>query len=193
MSDQLWQKSAVELCEGLAAKEYSSVEVLTSVVELIHGKNPSLNAIVYDYSDKALVEAKKADDKRAAGEAVGPLHGIPVTFKINVDVEGTPNTNGMTAFENVIAPGNSPVVQNLLDAGAIIVGKTNTPELSMRTTTDNPLHGLTHSPWDDRASPGGSSGGAGSACAAGMGPIHHGNDIGGSLRFPASACGCATV
>ncbi len=193
MSDALWKMSAVALARGLRAKEFSAVEVMQSVTERIAETNPALNAIVYDYSQQAKLLAEAADKAIAAGEDLPPLHGIPVTVKVNVDLEGTPNTNGLPALANNIAPGNSPVVQNLLDAGAIVVGKTNTPELSMRATTDNPLHGLTKNPWDDRASPGGSSGGAGSACAAGMGPIHHGNDIAGSLRIPASACGVATV
>ena len=189
----LWKLSAVDMRAGLDAKQFSAYDVMTSVVERMNATNPKLNAVVYDYSEQALAKAKEADAALAKGESWGVLHGIPVTIKVNVDLEGTPNTNGLPALANNNAPGNSPVVQNLLDAGAIIFGKTNTPELSMRGNTDNPLHGLTHSPWDDWASPGGSSGGASSACAAGMGPIHHGNDIAGSLRIPASACGLATV
>jgi len=193
MTDNLWQLSAVDLAAGIRAKTYSCVEVMQSVVERIQQTNPGLNAIVDDHTEAALRQAAAADAEVASGAELKALHGVPATVKINVDYEGTANSNGIPAFKDVIAPGNSPVVQNMLDAGAIIVGRTNTPEFSMRGTTDNPLHGLTHSPWDDRASPGGSSGGAGAACAAGMGPIHHGNDIAGSLRFPASACGCATV
>jgi amidase len=116
-----------------------------------------------------------------------------VTIKENVDQRGKPTPNGVPAFQNVIAPDDAPLVANLRRAGAIIVGRTNTPELSMRATTDNPLHGRTRNPWHPDASAGGSSGGAGSAAAAGFGPIHHGNDIGGSLRFPAFCCGLATV
>ena len=127
------------------------------------------------------------------GDALGPLHGVPVTIKINVDVVGQANSNGIPAFKEIIAPDNSPIVQNLLNAGAIVIGMTNAPEFSMRATTNNPLYGRTYNPWGDRMSPGGSSGGAGAAAAAGFGPIHHGNDIGGSLRFPASLCGVATV
>ena len=123
----------------------------------------------------------------------GPLHGVPATIKENVDQQGKPTPNGLPALEKVIAPDDAPLVRNLKRAGAIIVGRTNTPELSMRATTDNPLHGRTRNPWHPDASPGGSSGGAGAAAAAGFGPIHHGNDIGGSLRFPAYACGVATV
>ena len=193
MPNDLWKLSALDMRKGLDEKQFSAVEVMTSVVGRMHATNPKLNAIVYDYSEQALVKAREADTALAKGDSWGPLHGIPTTIKVNVDLKGTPNTNGLPALANNNAPGNSPVVQNLLDAGAIIFGKTNTPELSMRGTTDNPLHGLTHNPWDERASPGGSSGGASSACAAGMGPIHHGNDIAGSLRIPASACGLATV
>jgi amidase len=116
-----------------------------------------------------------------------------VTIKVNIDQEGQATTNGLPAFANLIAPGDSPVVRNLRRAGAIIVGRTNTPEVSMRATTVNPLHGRTWNPWHSDASPGGSSGGAGAAAAAGFGPIHHGNDIGGSLRFPAFANGVATI
>jgi amidase len=193
MDGPLWQFSAVELQQGIVDKTFSAREVMESVVARMANENPALNAVVYDYSEQALIQANKVDERLARGVSPRALEGVPVTIKVNVDLEGTPTTNGLPVFADNLAPGNSPVVQNLLNAGAIIFGKTNTPELSMRGTTDNPLHGLTKSPWGERATPGGSSGGAGSACAAGFGPIHHGNDIAGSLRFPASACGCATV
>jgi amidase len=166
---------------------------MESVAGRIRKKNDALNAIVYDYTDEALGGAQRADEELAAGRARGPLHGVPVTIKENVDQEGKPTPNGLPAFAGVIAPADAPLVRNLRRAGAIIVGRTNTPELSMRATTDNPLHGPTRNPWHRDASPGGSSGGAGAAAAAGFGPIHHGNDIGGSLRFPAFTCGVATV
>ena len=193
MTKPLWQYSAVDLRQGIADKVFSVREAVESVTQRMQVENPTLNAVVFDYTEQALLQADATDARLAQGDAPRMLEGVPVTIKVNVDLEGTPTTNGLPVLADNIAPGNSPVVQNLLDAGAIIIGKTNTPELSMRGTTNNPLHGLTKSPWDDRASPGGSSGGAGSACAAGIGPIHHGNDIGGSLRFPASFCGCATV
>ncbi len=116
-----------------------------------------------------------------------------MTIKVNIDQEGQATTNGFPAFANLMAPADSPLVRNLRRAGAIVVGRTNTPELSMRATTVNPLHGRTWNPWNSEASAGGSSGGAGAAAAAGFGPIHHGNDIGGSLRFPAFMNGVATV
>jgi len=193
MADELWQRSAGELAAGIDRRQFSCREVMDAVVRRIRAKNGALNAIVYDYTEEALAEARRADEELAAGMMRGPLHGIPVTIKENVDQRGTPTPNGLPAFAGLIASDDAPVVRNLRRAGAIIVGRTNTPELSMRATTDNPLHGRTRNPWHPDASPGGSSGGAGAAAAAGFGPIHHGNDIGGSLRFPAFACGLSTV
>ena len=193
MADHLWQMSACDLAEGIRQKRFSCLDAMTSVVGRIRARNPALNAIVYDYSEQALAEARRADADLAAGHPRGPLHGVPITIKENVDVTGTPTPNGIPAFERIIAPDDAPLVRSLKQAGAIIVGRTNVPELSMRLTTDNPLHGRTLNPWDAHASPGGSSGGAGAAAAAGFGPIHHGNDIAGSLRYPAFCCGLATV
>ncbi len=181
------------MAQGIREKKFSIEEVMYSVTERMALHNPRLNAVVDDYSDEAIAEAREADRILAAGEVVGELHGVPVTIKSNVDVEGKPTPNGLPAFADLIAPADSPVVSNLKKAGAIIIGRTNTPELSIRFTTDNPLHGRTLNPWHEDASPGGSSGGASSAAAAGFGPIHHGNDIGGSLRCPAFNCGLATV
>ena len=193
MNSVLWRKSAIELASMIRAREVSCVEVTESVLGRIAAHNPRVNAIVFECSDAALREAERKDREVEGGAALGPLHGVPVTIKENIDVAGQATTNGLPAFADLIAPDHSPVVRNLLDAGAIIVGRTNTPELSMRGTTDNPLRGRTLNPWDDEASPGGSSGGAGAAAAIGFGPIHQGSDIGGSLRFPAFACGVATV
>lgn len=190
---ELWQRTAVELAAGIRAKEHSATEALESVLARVEAVNPHLNAITYDCSDAARAEAAAADEAVARGDELGPLHGVPVTIKENVDQAGTPNTNGIPALANLMATEDAPLVSNLRKAGAVIFGRTNTPEFSMRATTDNPLRGRTRNPWDDDASPGGSSGGAGSACAAGMGPLHHGNDIGGSLRFPSFANGTTTV
>jgi amidase len=155
--------------------------------------NPALNAIVVDLSDAALTAARAADRARAAGAPLGDLHGVPVTVKINIDVAGQANSNGVVGFRDNIAPGDAPVVANLEAAGAIILGLTNTPEFSLRWHTENPLHGQTFNPWDPAITPGGSSGGAGASIAAGIGCIAHGNDIGGSLRWPASCNGIATI
>jgi amidase len=193
MGEPLWQKSAVETAAGIREKRFSCSDVMVSVVERIRALNPKLNAIVMDLTDQALAEAAAADRALPKLPEPGPLFGVPVTIKVNVDQEGQATTNGLPAFANLIAPGDSAVVRNLRRAGAIIVGRTNTPELSMRLTTVNPLHGRTWNPWHADASAGGSSGGAGASAAAGFGPIHHGNDIGGSLRFPAFANGVATL
>ena len=193
MNREMWRTSAVELAAMIRAREVSCVEATESVLGRIAAHNGRINAIVNDRSEEALGAAERKDREMDGGAPLGPLHGVPVTVKENVDVAGQPTTNGLPAFADLIAPDHSPVVRNLLDAGAVIVGRTNTPELSMRGTTDNPLHGRTLNPWDEEASPGGSSGGASAAAAMGFGPIHHGNDIGGSLRFPSFACGVATV
>ncbi len=192
MSD-LWRLSAVEIASGIREKRFTSTEVTESVLDRVSERNPKLNAIVFDTSAEARHQAAEADKAVAAGDELGPLHGVPVTIKENIDQTGTPTTNGVPAFADMVADDDSPVVRNLRRAGAVFVGRTNTPEFSMRGTTDNPLRGRTYNPWDDEASPGGSSGGAGAAAAAGFGPLHHGNDIGGSLRFPSFANGLATV
>jgi len=193
MSDELWQLSACETAEGIRTKRFSSREAMESVVRRIRAKNPALNAIVYDHSEEALAAATRADADVAASKPLGPLHGVPITIKENVDVAGQPTPNGVPTFEQIVAPDDSPLVRHMKRAGAILVGRTNVPEFSLRVTTDNPLHGRTLNPWHAEASPGGSSGGAGAAAAAGFGAIHHGNDIGGSLRIPSFACGVATV
>ncbi len=193
MSQTFWQMSAVEIAAGIRSKLFSCRDVMESTVERIRSLNPKLNAIVVDLTDEALAEAQTADRKLATMEWPRALFGVPVTIKVNVDQQGQATTNGLPAFASLMAPDDSPIVRNLRNAGAIIVGRTNTPEVSMRVTTVNPLHGRTWNPWHPDASAGGSSGGAGAAAAAGFGPIHHGNDIGGSLRFPAFANGVATI
>ena len=189
----LWQLSAVEQAAGVKNQSFTATELVQSVLGRIEQKNGELNAIVDLLDESALSAAQAADAAVAEGTALGPLHGVPVTVKVNVDTKGCATTNGMEVFKNTIAPDHSPVVSNLLKSGAILIGRTNTPEMSMRLTTDNPLYGLTKNPWDPKASPGGSSGGAAASAAAGFSAINHGNDIAGSLRYPASACGLSTI
>lgn len=185
----LWQWPATDIVRATRNGEISCHDVTASVVERLRAVNPALNAITLDQGDEALDCARRLDQARAGGATPGPLFGVPVTIKDNVDVRGQRTPNGVAGWANVVAPDHSPVVKNLLDAGAVIVGRTNAPEFSMRATTNNPLYGLTRNPWDARISCGGSSGGAGVAVAMGMGAIAHGNDIGGSIRFPALHCG----
>lgn len=151
--------------------------------------NPRLNAVVDVMAVEALVAARAADEAVRRGDDLGALHGVPVTVKVNVDVAGRPTTGGITANSDHVAAEDAPVVANLRRAGAVIVGRTNTPEFSLRWFTDNDVHGRTLNPWSEEVTPGGSSGGAASALAAGMGAIAHGNDYGGSIRHPAWACG----
>jgi len=189
----LWQWSAWDLSKAIKNREITCQEAVLSSIDRMNEINPELNAVVVDLSEEAVKKAKQADQMVQSGDEIGLLHGVPVTIKINVDVKGQANSNGVKAMAGVIAPGDSPVVHNLKKAGAIIFGMTNTPEFSMRMMTDNPLYGLTRNPWHPDFTCGGSSGGAASCVAAGIGPVAHGNDIGGSLRIPALCCGVAAI
>src|SRR6476620_5145427 len=189
----VWQWSALQTAAAIRSGAISSVEVVEAHIARMRDVNPKLNAVVVDLSEDALKAAKAADKALTRRTELGPLHGVPITIKENVDYEGRPNPNGVAAQMNIIAPSDAPVVRNLKKAGAIVLGLTNTPEFSFRGFTDNPLHGLTLNPWDSNITCGGSSGGAGAAVAAGIGTIAHGNDIGGSLRWPAHCNGVVTI
>jgi amidase len=159
------------------------------VLDRIAEVNPRINALVELMPEAALAAADAADRALAQGGAVGPLHGVPVSIKVNVDTAGHATTDGIVAARDNIAATDSPLVASLRQAGAVIVGRNNTPAFSLRWFTDNDLHGRTLNPFDAKVTPGGSSGGAAAAVAMGMGPIAHGNDYGGSIRYPAWACG----
>ena len=189
MQQDLWTWSACDLAEGIATRTISSRETVQASLDRIAAVNPALNAIVEVLEAEALAAADVADAAVKSGDPLGPLHGVPVTTKVNVDQRGCATTNGVVAFRDVVAREDSPVVANLRRAGAVIVGRTNTPAFSHRWFTDNDAHGTTSNPWSSNLTPGGSSGGAASAVAAGMGAIAHGNDFGGSVRYPAYACG----
>jgi len=145
--------------------------------------------VVDHRSDDVLKEASRVDAAIARGEDAGPLAGVPVTVKVNIDQEGFATTNGLKLQAGAIAKSNSPVIDNLRKAGAVILGRTNCPAFSYRWFTTNLIHGDTKNPRDPGVTPGGSSGGAGAAVAAGIGHIAHGTDIAGSIRYPAYACG----
>ena len=193
VSTKLWQASACDLVELTSKGEVSAREAVGASIARMAARNGAMNAVVDDLSDQAMDEAAALDEVYAKSGPVGPLHGVPVTIKENIDQKGRATPNGVPAFKDLIAAGDSPFVTNLKNAGAVVIGRTNTPEFSFRGTTDNPLHGRTFNPWNDWASAGGSSGGAASAVMSGMGAMAHGNDIGGSLRFPATCTGAATV
>ncbi|MNX40531.1 Acylamidase [compost metagenome] len=188
MSD-LWRLSAVELASRIRKREVSAVDAAQSALERLNAVNPALNAVVDHRPDEVMARAADVDAQLARGEDPGVLAGVPVTVKVNVDQAGYATTNGVKLQKDLIAATNSPVVDNLLRAGAVILGRTNTPAFSLRWFTGNALHGDTRNPRNAALTPGGSSGGAASAVAAGIGHLAHGTDIAGSIRYPAYACG----
>lgn len=189
--NELWRRDAVDLVRAIRTKEVSCREVAVACLDRIQSTNPSINAIVDCRPEEVLKDAESADQAVRRGDDIGPLHGVPVTTKVNVDQRGYATTNGVPALQKTIAADDSPVVSNLRNAGAILLGRTNTPALSFRWFTDNDLHGETLNPVNPDITPGGSSGGAAAAVATGLGAIGHGNDYGGSIRYPAYACGVA--
>jgi amidase len=189
MADHIWRWDATRMAEAIARREISSREAVSACLGRLADVNPRLNAVTVDLGAAALEAADRADAAVARGDALGPLHGVPISIKENVDQAGCATTNGVVAFRDVIAREDSPVVANLKAAGAVIVGRTNTPAFSFRLDTENELRGRTFSPWSERYTPGGSSGGAAASVAAGITPLAHGNDIAGSVRYPAYCCG----
>jgi amidase len=189
MADALWALSAVETVRLIRSGQASARDVTAAVLQRIDAVNPQLNALVQPMHDEALQAARDADEAQARGEPLGELHGVPVTIKVNVDQQGFATTNGIRTAQDLIADADSPPVANLKRAGAIIVGRSNTPAFSLRWFTDNVVHGRTFNPFDASRTPGGSSGGAAVATATGMGAIGHASDLGGSIRYPAYACG----
>lgn len=186
MADELWRLGAVELADLIHAGAVSAREAVSAHLGRLDAVNPRINAVVPPLlHEQALTEADAADRARLAGEPLGSLHGLPITTKINTDQAGLPTDNGVPALKDLIAPEDSAQVANLRRAGAIVIGRTNAPAFSMRGMTDNALHGLTLNPWDPAVTCGGSSGGAGSSIASGIGVIGQGNDIAGSVRWPA--------
>lgn len=186
---ELWRLDAVALASMIRNGECSSRDAVQSCLDRLDAVNPAINAVVVTMHEPALAAADQADTARARGETLGPLHGVPITVKINTDQEGWPNDHGVIAFKDQIASEDAPVVAHLRRAGGIIIGRTNSPCFGMRWFTGNALHGETHNPWNAQRTPGGSSGGAAAAVATGIGAIGQGNDIAGSVRYPAYCCG----
>ncbi|MGE5159398.1 MAG: amidase family protein [Gemmatimonas sp.] len=185
----LWHLSAAELAALIKSKKVSAREAASAALARLDAVNPKINAVIDHRPENVLQQAAEVDGRIARGEEVGALGGVPVTVKVNIDQEGFATTNGLKLQRDVIAHVNSPVVDNLRKAGAVILGRTNCPAFSYRWFTTNLVHGDTKNPRDASLTPGGSSGGAGAAAAAGIGHIAHGTDIAGSIRYPAYACG----
>ena len=189
MSQHPWQLSVTELSALMARKALSPVELLETYLARIARINPVLNAIVAFDIDGARAAAQVSEQRMMSGTRLGVLDGIPATIKDNLFAKGLPATWGSRLFEGFMPADDDRVVSSLRAAGAVIVGKTNTPELALAAYTDNLLFGKTRNPWDTALTPGGSSGGAVAAIAAGLAPIAIGTDAGGSIRRPAGYTG----
>ena len=185
----LWRLSAAEMAALIRSKKVSAKEAATAALARLDAVNPKINAVVDHRPEDVLAQAAAVDAAIGRGEDAGPLGGVPVTVKVNIDQEGFATTNGLKLQRDAIAKSNNPVIDNLRKSGAVILGRTNCPAFSYRWFTTNLIHGDTKNPRDPAITPGGSSGGAGAAVAAGIGHIAHGTDIAGSIRYPAYACG----
>ena len=192
-SEPLWRLSATEIAAKICRRDISAREATLSVLDRVDELNPRFNALAEVWHGTALDAADAADKQQALaqknGQPLGALHGVPISIKINVDIRGHATTDGAPALLNNIATSDSPIVASLREAGAICIGRNNAPAFSLRWFTENELYGATLNPFNTVVTPGGSSGGAAVATALGMGAIAHGNDYGGSIRYPAWACG----
>ena len=181
--------SALDLAKQIKDRKTTSVKLTKYFIERIQQHNPALNAVISTNFENALKQARHADTLAKKGEFIGPLHGIPMTIKDSFEVVGMPTTSGSKRLKDHFASQNAVAVQRLVDAGAIILGKTNLPLYAGDLQSFNDLHGVTNNPWDHSKTPGGSSGGAAAALAAGLTPIELGSDIAGSIRTPSHYCG----
>lgn len=186
--NDLCHYSASELAKLIREKRASAREVLEAHLAQIDRLNPQLNAIVTLVADQARAAAARADEAQARGESLGPLHGLPVAHKDLVETRGIRTTFGSPIFQDYVPAEDAILVERLRQAGAITIGKTNTPEFGAGSQTFNRVFGATRNPYDVSKTCGGSSGGAAVALATGMVPIADGSDMGGSLRNPAAFC-----
>jgi amidase len=184
---------AAEAARRLRAREFSSTELVQALLTRIEAVNPTVNAIREVLDEHALHAAGEADRRLLSGSSCGPLDGVPVTVKDNVDVSGTATTQGVAALAGETASTDAPSVANLRHAGAIPVARTNMPDFALRWHTDSGITGPTLNPWDTDLTPGGSSGGEAVSLATGMSLLGVGNDLGGSLRWPSQCAGTAAL
>ena len=183
--------SAKRLAALIRAKKLSSTEIVTACIRRIEAVNPQLNAVVFPIFERALAEAKFADEATARGKSFGPLHGVPCTIKDSHEVAGVVSTGGTLGRKGYIPARDATYVARLRAAGAIVLGKTNTPELTLSGQTTNLIYGKTHNPYKLGFQPGGSTGGGAAIIAAGGSPFDIGTDFGGSIRGPSHFCGIA--
>ena len=180
---------ATELARRIRARELSPVEVVENSLARIDEVNPALNCFCFTYPDEALDKARDAEQAVMDGKPLGPLHGVPLAIKDLTPTKGKRTTLGSCSHEHNVPDHDAVIVEKLLGAGAIMVGKTMTPEFAYSSYTESPLWGITRNPWNTERSPGGSSGGSGAAVASGCVPFAEGSDMGGSVRIPAALCG----
>ena len=182
-------RSAIDLARMIRTGQVSPVEAVRHSLDRIAAINPKLNAFCFIYEEEALTNAKEAERAIRENRPVGPLHGVPIALKDFTATKGKRTTLGSYAYEQWVPDKDAVVARRLLDAGAILVGKTTTPEFAASGFTESPLWGITRNPWDPNRTPGGSSGGSGVAVATGCVPLADGTDSGGSIRIPAGLCG----
>jgi amidase len=186
---ELWRLPASDLARLIRTRKVSAREAAQAALQRLNEVNPQINAIVAHTPELVLEQADRLDQRLARGEDPGPLAGVPVSVKINTDMAGFPTTNGTRLQKDWIAKVNSPAVENLVRAGAVLLGRSNAPTFALRWFTSNVLNGATRNPRNPALTPGGSTGGGAAAVTAGIGHLAVGTDIGGSLRYPAYACG----
>jgi amidase len=192
MRESIYQ-SATEMAAEIRKKETSAHELVADCLKRIEHVNPSLNAVVQVCAEQALQEARTADEALARGAVIGPLHGVPFTLKDAIETKGVICTGGTAGRARYVPSQDATVVKRLRDAGAILLGKTNCPELGWAWEADNLIYGRTNNPYELSLSPGGSSGGESAIIAAGGSPFGLGSDAGGSVRYPAHCTGIATI
>ena len=186
---QLCFTPATSLAVMMRSKAVSPVEVMRAVQTNIERQEPHLNALATALGEQAMEAAKQAATAITRGDALGPLHGIPVTIKDFSNTKGIKTERGSIILKGSVPDNDAPIVTRLKNAGAIVIGKTTTSEFGWKATSHSPLTGITHNPWKRGYNAGGSSAGAAAAAAAGYGPLHQGGDAAGSVRLPAHFCG----
>ena len=185
--------SASRIAAEIRAAKLTSREITNACLERIEQVNPKINAVVQLVTERACREADELDRLAASGRFMGPLHGVPITIKDSLDSEGIVSTGGTMGRKDFIPQQDAPVVARLRDAGAVLLGKTNTPELTLSAETNNLIYGRTLNPYDLERSPGGSSGGSAAIIACGGAALELGSDTGGSIREPAHLCGITGI
>ncbi|MED5401566.1 MAG: amidase family protein, partial [Planctomycetota bacterium] len=188
-TEPIWQMTAVAISSAVRSGEISAVEVTEAILERIESVDTHLNAFCTSMADSARATALSIDEQVSRGEDPGRLAGVPISIKDNLYIEGERTTFGSKWFEDNVTSEDTPLVARLREAGAVLIGRTNSPEFGWKGATDNLVFGTTRNPWNTDRTPGGSSGGASAAVAAGMGPVGIGTDGGGSIRIPAAFCG----